>query len=165
MKAKGLAVAILVVLVVLVVVLLAYFVFSGDSGEGDSKEEIRGGRSRRGGRGRRGRRGGRGRRGRGGGRRYGGGPWQPYGLGGWPWRGYLDAGWYGYPAYYPTYLRDYGNIRPCVGDPTGGRPLCSGPEGAWGVEDRCRAPGLSGDAEYVWREGPEEGQKCYSFNP
>ena len=73
--------------------------------------------------------------------------------------------WGSRPLVYETpYIRDYLNLRPCRGDPTGGRELCVGGENSWEVEDRCRAPGAYGDAEYVWRRGPE-GQACYSFNP
>ena len=47
--------------------------------------------------------------------------------------------------------------------PTDGRNLCQGAEDDWDVDDRCRGPGLNGDAEYVWRSSGEK--KCYSYNP
>jgi hypothetical protein len=78
----------------------------------------------------------------------------------------MDAGWWGdaYYPYYVPYVADYADIRECPSDPTDGRNLCQGSENDWDVDDRCRGPGLNGDAEYVWRSGPG-GEKCYSYNP
>ena len=144
--------------IIIIVVIILLVVFGGV--EMWNKESMRRGGPRRGGP-RRGH--GRGWRGRG---------WGWYGLGGprywqgWPYG--LDAGWYGTPWVYdlePPYLRDYANIRSCGGDPTDGRPLCtSKEEKSWEVDDRCRAPGMYGDAEYVWRTGPDD-KKCYQYNP
>ena len=61
-------------------------------------------------------------------------------------------------------LRGASLLRPCPADPTDGRSLCHGDEHSWSVDDRCRAPSMYGDAEYVWRTGPD-GRVCYTFNP
>jgi hypothetical protein len=173
---KALAIVIVMV-IILVVVVVVVGVALEDRRSADGKDSVRG---------RRGRGGGRGRRHGGAGRRYGRGA-RPYQLNaGWyghPYYGRSNYGYpyygrsknyghpyygrsnYGYPYYgYTPYLHDYAGVRPCPSDPTDGRSLCTGAEQRWAADDRCRAPGLAGDAEYVWRTGPED-EKCYSFNP
>ena len=138
--AARLAIAIVIIAVILLVIWL------GLSGAGHGA--FRGGRGGRGGRGDWG---------------WWRGGHRPY----WWWGGgYPRGSWWWWdwdPTYVPTpYIHDYTELRPCPADPTGGGSLCTESQADWRVVDKCRAPGLAGDAAYVWKEGPEGG-RCYSY--